>query len=89
MTILQSPAVCAVFCLLIVLHVAASIFIGKVTKIINIMNITLHIALIFLLLICKIPIDEAVLLYMISTLAYTLARYIKSSLEKRGDGDDV
>ena len=89
MTILQSPAVCAAFCLLIALHITAAIFNGKVSKIINIVNITLHIALIFPLLICKIPIDEAVLLYMISTLAYTLARYIKSSLEKRGDGDDV
>ena len=76
MAAFSSVLVCVVFSIVCLLHIAA-FWLDKYGKIISFVNIALHIFLFFLLLKVGAPIDEALLIYMISALVYALASFVK------------
>ena len=72
MKLFSTPVVLLFLALLILLHFVSLVARGKMAKILNFVNIFLHIALFIPLLDNKFSIEEAVLVYMISLFAYTL-----------------
>ncbi len=64
------PYVLAAFLLMLILHIAALFFHDPVGKILSYVNIGLHILFVLLLLLGKVPLEESVLLYMISVTVY-------------------
>ena len=80
MIIFTSPISIALYCIMMLLHIIGAIFDGKIGKIPNYVNIALHIALIIPLIIDGVPVDEAVLLYMISVLVHTTARLVSAQV---------
>ena len=72
MKLLQTPVVLLFLLLLILLHIVSLVARGKTAKIINFVNIFLHIALFIPMLNSRFSIEEAVLVYMISIFFYTL-----------------
>ena len=67
-------------------HIASRLAPGILSKILDVVNVCLHIALIFVLMIEEIPIEESVLCYMISVFVYTLCSFLAHRLHgnKRG-----
>ncbi len=87
MEFLAHPYLLISLLVLIALHVLAAVLYRRrlVAKILNYVNIGLHIALLPLLAYMKLTIEEAVLFYMISIFSYTLIfAVLHASLEKRG-----
>ncbi len=72
MKLFQTPIVLLFLLLLILLHIVSLVARGKTAKIINFVNIFLHIALFIPMLNNRFEIEEAVLVYMISIFFYTL-----------------
>ncbi len=70
------PALCAII-LIIAVHVVSAFMKEKIAKILQFVNIGLHNALFLTLMLSDIPIDEAVLSYMISVFTYLLVGYIR------------
>lgn len=71
------------------LHLISFFLDNKIGKIVNFVNIALHIAYIPVMLFAKFKIDLAVLVYMISVFVYTLPRFIQQLLkEKRDEKED-
>ena len=60
------PYVMAMFLLMVVLHIVPLFFHDTIGKIIDYVNIGLHIVFVFLLILGKVPLEESVLLFMIS-----------------------
>ncbi|MBO5102019.1 MAG: hypothetical protein J6C39_05745 [Clostridia bacterium] len=93
MTIFTSPAVIIMSALIIILDIAKEFADGILGKILAVVNICLHISLIFPLMLVKAPIAEAVLVYMCSTFVYTASHLLFSVVfgkeakreEERGD----
>lgn len=83
------PYVLAVFLLMLLLHIVALIFHDPVGKILAYVNIGLHIAFLFLLLLAKIPPEEAVLLYMISVTVYFFAGAFSRRFAAGGRGEGI
>ncbi|MBQ8583482.1 MAG: hypothetical protein IJ488_02600 [Clostridia bacterium] len=79
MIIFTSPAVIIISALIIILDIAKEFTDGILGKILAVVNICLHISLIFPLMLVKAPIAEAVLVYMCSTFVYT-ASYLLFSV---------
>ena len=77
----------------ILLHIGTQLIYGIFTKILTFVNIALHIALIIPLLLDGVPIEEAVLAYMISVFTYTLSSFVSHTVSVRRAGkeqrDDV
>ena len=70
------PAMCAII-LIISIHIISAFMKDNIAKILQFVNIGLHIALFLILILSDIPIDEAVLSYMISVFTYLLVGYIR------------
>ena len=73
MQFFSNPLPVALFLLVLILHFASAAFSCTVERIIKYANIFLHIVLFFVLMLCKIPLQEAALLYLLSLLFYLLA----------------
>ena len=84
MIFLQSVLTLIIVFAIISIHIATLFLKEKTAKICTYVNIGLHILLFPILLIENIPIDEAVMLYMISIFAYLFPRFASSLLEKGG-----
>jgi len=89
MTVFENTAALIIACAIILLHIITCILESRISKILKYVNIALHIGLIFPMIFGGMPIDEAVLLYMISIFVYTLSRLARGSLAGRGGRDDL
>lgn len=67
------PYVLIPFLLMLALHIVALVFRDPIGKIIAYVNIGLHIAFVFLLILGKVTLEESVLLFMISVSVYLFA----------------
>lgn len=71
----------AVMC---VLHLLSALVLkGIVAKILNLVNIVLHIALMVPMMLAGFDISLAVMLYMVSVFCYSLSSYIRYALDER------
>lgn len=81
----------AIIALLCVMHVVAYLTRGKASLVVNIVNITLHILVIFAFLWLKLTISEATLAYLFSLFFHTMIHFIPCLLglrEKKGGEDE-
>ena len=65
-----------IFPLMVILHIVTLFLRGNYAKILGFVNIVLHIFLLFPLLYIGAPIEETVLIYMISLFVYTASRFV-------------
>ncbi len=86
MLLFSIPLVMAVFLVIIALHVLALIFKETPSRILNFVNIFLHILIIPLLIYYNFTFEESVLLYMISITVYTGGAFIKFKREEKKSG---
>ncbi|MBQ8720397.1 MAG: hypothetical protein IJY65_05130 [Clostridia bacterium] len=73
---------------LVLFHAASAFLDGLPSRITSYVNIALHAVYIPVLLVAGAPIEEGVLLYMISVLSYTLFCFVKHELQRRGGKED-
>jgi hypothetical protein len=78
-----TPAVLISLSVLIVLHVLSMALRGTAARLIAYLNIALHVCLLFVLSYLKLKIEEAVLVYLISVFAYTVAATVMYKLSVR------
>ncbi len=88
MTVLSVWYVWACLGVLVSLHAAAVFLRGMLARIASYANIALHVAYLFLLLLASAPIEEAVLLYMISALAYSIMCFAKYKISGSSFGEE-
>jgi hypothetical protein len=89
MIIFTSPAVIIVSALILILDIAKEFVVGIMGKTLAIVNICLHILLIFPLMFAGAPIGEAVLVYMCSTFVYTASHLLCSVIcKERGKREE-
>jgi len=70
--------------LMCVLHILTSlVFHGKLSKILNFVNIGLHILLMIPMMLAGFEIGTAVVLYMVSVFVYSLVSFVSYAIEKR------
>ena len=81
MQILSNPLPLILFILFAALHFVPPLFASLFCKIIRYANICLHILLYFVFMLYRIPLDEVVLLFLVSLLLYVLS---SSLFEKIG-----
>lgn len=82
------PYVLAAFLLMLALHIAALLFHDPVGKILSYVNIGLHIVFVFLLLLGKVPLEESVLLYMISVTVYLFGGALSARIGAKKTGSE-
>ena len=83
MKLLSSPAVLAVLGICIVLHILSCLLHAKAAKVLSYINILLHTVLVVVSAFSALPIEEAVLVYLISLFAYTVSATAVSSVRAR------
>lgn len=83
LTVFSDPYVWIAAFVICTLHIVGALLHGA-AKIVNYVNIALHIASIFLLLLLDASMEEALLLYMISALVYVAVNFFKSG-KRRGE----
>lgn len=81
MIILSDITVIIFIAAILILDVAVQFIGGIVGKILSIVNLCLHISLIFPMMTIKTPMAEAVLVYMLSTFVYTLVFFVRHNIE--------
>ncbi len=94
MIIFTSPAVIIISALIIILDIAKEFVGGILGKILAVVNICLHISLIFPLMLAGAPIGEAVLVYMCSTFVYTASHLLSTVIfreraKREEESDDL
>ena len=83
MQIFSHPWLIAFFSFLLLAHFLSALFASYIERIIKYANIALHIILYFFLMLAKIPLQEAALLYLVSLLFYLCAFLLFESLRKK------
>ena len=86
MMLFSNPLILLGLLVVILLHIPCSILPSKIGKILNIVNICLHIALIALMICTSIPFDECVLSLMLSALCYLIIQLISDHVAARRGG---
>ena len=66
----------------VALHFVASALPPLLEKILTYANIALHVVLYFVMMLCRIPLEEVVLLYLLSLLLYLLSALLFRKLKK-------
>ena len=74
----------ACMAVIIALHVLSAVFSDKRSAVLNFINIALHIALVFALLLAGAELELVALAFMVSLLVYVLVFWIKL---KRGESE--
>lgn len=82
------PYVLIPFLLMLMLHIVALLFRDPVGKIIAYVNIGLHIVFVFLLILGQVPLEESVLLFMISVSVYLFAGAFSARRRPSEDGEE-
>ncbi len=72
-------------CLAIVVNALAGIFRGRLSLVLTLVSIALHVALAPVMLLSSCPLSELALVYSATFFAYLLPIYIK----KKGERDDI
>ena len=85
MIIFQSVYALIVTAVVISLHIVTAFSKPMLAKILNYVNISLHIVLFLTLILENVPIDEAVMVYMFSIFVYLSARFVR--IGGRGEGN--
>jgi hypothetical protein len=83
MLLFSCPAVLALLALLIVLHIVGAFVKEPFARILNYLNIGLHLLMLAPFILYKFTIEEAVLVYMISVFAYTAVAFLKFNIGDR------
>ena len=90
MQIFLNPLAYIAYLAVVAVHFAAPAVPPFWEKILKCANIALHVVLYFLLMLCRSPLDEVVLLYMLSLLLYVasalLWRRIRRMAEREAQG---
>jgi len=93
MVIFESIPLLIMISAILILDICKEFVTGAVAKVLAIVNIALHIVLIFPLMQASAPISEAVLVYMCSTFVYTLSFFVRHSImtgrERREEDCDL
>ena len=89
MIIFQSTYALIITVVVISLHIVTAFSKSLPFKILNYVNIGLHIALFLTLILENVPIDEAVMVYMLSVFVYLAARLVRISTRGEGENRDV
>lgn len=87
MVLLQNIWLAIFACAIILLHIPPRLLSGKISFILEIVNIALHIALFTLMLIFGIPFAEVTLVLLISVFSYTLLYLIFNDGRKGGEAE--
>ena len=74
--------------LIISLHIGCALFEKKIAEILSYVNLGLHIALLFMLMVLKVSFEFMALTYMASLFIYLLPAFIKHKRMKRGGAED-
>ena len=82
MQIFLNPLALALFLLLLALHPLSGILPTRLEKTAKYTNICLHIVLLFVLMLKKIPLNEVALLYLISLLFYLLSYLFRERVHR-------
>lgn len=82
MQIFSHPLAYILYLIAVAVHFAAPAMPGFAEKILKYANLSLHVAMYFVMMLCRIPLEEVVLLYMLSLLLYVLSALLWQSLRK-------
>ena len=86
MQILAQPLPLAIYIAVTALHFVFSALPSSWGRILKCVNLFFHVALYALLMLCRIPLEEVVLLYLFSLLAYLLSCLLwQKNCEKRAE----
>lgn len=89
MVLFQSIASLILLGTVVLIHIATQFVDGILAKILTFVNIALHIAIIIPLLLDSVPIEEALLVYMISIFSYTLFSYLNHIVAVKKEGREA
>ena len=82
MQIFLNPLAYISYLIIVALHFVAPPLPPLSEKILKYANIALHVILYLVLMLCRIPLDEVVLLYLLSLLLYLLSALLFRKLKK-------
>jgi hypothetical protein len=82
MIIFTTPLLLYALIAMCAIHVITSVVPGIVAKILNYVNLVLHIATLYLLMYTGAKVNEALLLYMISMFIYSLVYFVRYEIVK-------
>ena len=82
MIIFTTPLLLYALITMCAIHVITSIVPGIVAKILNYVNLVLHIVTLYLLMYAGAKVNEALLLYMISMFIYSLVSFVRYEIAK-------
>ena len=82
MQIFLNPLAYISYLIIVALHFVAPPLPPLSEKILKYANIALHVAFYFVMMLCRIPLDEVVLLYLLSLLLYLLSALHFRKLKK-------
>ena len=83
MVLFTTPSILVALILVSGLHIASSFTPGIVSKILNYVNIALHLASLVLLMWQKCEVDETLLFYIISIFVYTVIAFVRYEIGAR------
>jgi hypothetical protein len=83
MQIFLNPLAYISYFFITALHFAAPMLPPLGEKILKYVNVALHVAFYFVMMLCRIPLNEAVLLYLLSLLLYLLSALLWHKLKKK------
>ena len=76
------------FFALLILHFAAAVLSSLARKTAKYVNIALHALLFFVCMLCKIPLEEVALLYLVSLLFYLLAELFFARRRRKKENEE-
>ena len=82
MEFLKYPTLLLGLLLFILLHIASAIVRGKLSKLLNYVNLALHIIFLIPMMTLGLTIEDAVLMYMISVFVFVGSRFILREREE-------
>lgn len=88
MQIFLNPLAYISYLAVVALHFAAPALPPLWEKILKYANIALHVAFYFVMMLCRIPLDEVVLLYLLSLLLYLLSALFFHKLKREDVRED-
>ena len=88
MQIFLNPLAYISYLIIVALHFVAPPLPPLSEKILKYANIALHVAFYFVMMLCRIPLDEVVLLYLLSLLLYLLSALLFHKLKREDVRED-
>ena len=82
MQIFLNPLAYIGYLSVVAMHFASPALPCRAEKILKYVNLALHVLLYFVMMLCRIPLEEVVLLYLLSLLLYLLSALLFRKLKK-------